>query len=782
MTPLLLTTLAYALGLFAGLRWGTGSGVPVAAIAAGILCAARLRSRWIPAAVFLIAGTAIGSVRGHDARTDCLTRIDDGATVIARGVPQTLTTEGVTLAFDATLLQADSIACRGTVVRVRAQPHHIALLDSAVHGRAPPLLVRGRWLAFSARNGWPQPPQYAGMVVLQTAVADTTSHEGASVATRFRAGQQARLRAMLPQTWGLAEALLLAQRAGLTTEVRERWVAAGLVHLLAISGMHVALIIAALIGIGGALGQSRRTSRRAALLVAAAYVLFLGAPAAALRSLLQATLLVAGLELQRPAEPFTALAASALVILVVEPMAVIDAGFQLSFAGMAGLVGWRRPVAAFIPGPKLLRDGLASGIAASALTTPIAALHFGTVGWIGIVATIVATPVMSAAMVAVVLALLLAPLAGASTWLGLPAHLTLWSLDMIAELAARVPGGHGQASPQLVLAVMAGVGVAIVVRRRITPAESLPPPLHAPDIEHARWATRHRMRRLRVGIAVGAGAVVVAWSPLLVQPRDGRLEVHAIDVGQGDALAIRTPRGRWLLVDAGPRTMTRDAGRDRVVPYLLRRGVRRLDALILTHPDADHIGGAAAVLEAFPTSLVIDPGMAAQKDMFADLLNSARHSEQRWVAARADMQFEIDGVTIALLYPPAVLDGASGANDFSVVFRLAYGAFAALFTGDAGTAAEERLVARHGSGLRATLLKVGHHGSTTSTGDAFLAAADPDVALIPVGRGNRYGHPAPSILRRLEQHGVRVLRTDELGNITVRAWRDGRTEVLAAGR
>src|SRR5690606_14236395 len=141
---------------------------------------------------------------------------------------------------------------------------------------------------------------------------------------------------------------------------------------------------------------------------------------------------------------------------------------------------------------------------------------------------------------------------------------------------------------------------------------------HAPAAAHLRFASRHRRRRLRAGIAAAAMLAVVAAAPLVLRPRDGRVEIHAIDVGQGDAFAIRTPAGRWLLVDAGPRTPRTDAGRDRIVPYLLRRGARRIEALILTHPDADHIGGATAVLDAFDTGLVLDPGLPAGKDMFID--------------------------------------------------------------------------------------------------------------------------------------------------------------------
>jgi competence protein ComEC len=284
---------------------------------------------------------------------------------------------------------------------------------------------------------------------------------------------------------------------------------------------------------------------------------------------------------------------------------------------------------------------------------------------------------------------------------------------------------------------------------------------------------------LRNGIATAASLALLAWAPLVLRSTDDVVEIHAIDVGQGDAFAIRTPAGRWLLVDTGPRTARGDAGRDRVVPYLLGRGARRLEALILTHPDADHIGGAEAVLEAFETGIVIDPGLSAGKDIFIDLLAAARQSDQRWIAGRAGVSFTVDGVQITLMYPLVQVDASSSANDNSVVFRLAFGAFAGLFLGDAPMSVEDELVALHGDGLRAAVLKVGHHGSSTSTGDAFLRAAQPSLALVSAGRGNRYGHPNPGVLRRLERHGVRVLRTDESGNFIIRVARDGSIDVLA---
>jgi competence protein ComEC len=776
MTLLLSVTLAYAAGLLAGLRYPLPSWC-LAVLCAGAVAMLCARRREAAAAVFIIAGLTAGSVRAGGVTRDCREQLRDGASVRLTGVPLVVPTQGVTLPVHVRLLAADQVTCADAVVRIRASARHQTVLDSALQQGAA-IIVSGRWLAYAPRNGWPRRPEFAGGVLVDGVAVDDARVDAL---TRLRTSQQGRLRALLPERWGLAEALLLAQKAGLAPETRSRWVAAGLVHLLAISGMHVGLIAGGVILLAGLCGVPRRNGRRIALLVTVAYVLFLGAPSAALRALLQASLLLAAVELQRPAEPFTALAGAALVILLIEPLSILDPGFQLSFAGMAGLIGWRRPIAEALPAQlhRHVRDGLAAGIAASALTTPIAALHFGTASWIGIPASIVAVPVLACAVALLLIALVIAALSGATAGLhALAADASLRLLERIAELAASVPGGHGYFAATTVMYALLAAAAALIVRGCVRRTDETAPPSHAPDAVHERFARRHIRRRLRNGIAAAAAVALLAWSPLLLQSQDGSLEIHAIDVGQGDAFAIRTPAGRWLLVDTGPRTARGDAGRDRVVPYLLARGARRIEALILTHPDADHIGGAEAVLDAFDVGLVIDPGLPAGKDIFIDLLAAARQTGQRWIAGRAGIAFVVDGVEITLMYPFVELDASSDVNDNSVVFRLTFGAFAALFLGDAPIAVEDELVARHGDGLGAAVLKVGHHGSRTSTGDALLRAARPSVALVSAGRRNRYGHPNPGVMSRLDRYEVRVLRTDESGNLIVRAARSGRIDVL----
>jgi competence protein ComEC len=775
MTPLLWATLACGAGLLAGFRLALPAAAVVALACAPVLLLV-LRGRAVLPLVLAAAGVVAGSLRSQAAASDCRERLADGQRVRVVATVRALPVEGLTSALHAISLTADGLTCGAVAVRVRAASQQQPLLLAAAHGEPPALELHGRWLQHARRNGWPRAPQFAGMLLVDS--VRPASADAPVIMDRVRVTQQARLRTLLPARWGLAEAMLLAQKAGLAPETRARWVAAGLVHLLAISGMHVGMIAGGVIALARLAGLPRRRARRVALLVTAAYVLFLGAPSAALRALLQFGLLIGALELQRPAEPFTALAAAALIILFIEPLALLDPGFQLSFAGMIGLIAWRRSIATVLPDrvPEVIRDGIAAGVAASALTTPLAALHFGTASWIGIPASVVAVPVLAAAVALVLAALLVSAVTGLATGLhAWPADMALRVLDAIAGAAAAVPGGHGHLGTPAVLYGLLACAAAVLVRARLRADDDRQPT----GSTNATRAAERRRRMLRAAVVGAVAIAVLAWAPLLLRSRAQHLEIHVIDVGQGDAIAVRSPAGRWLLVDTGPRSARFDAGRDRVVPYLLRRGARRIDALLLTHPDADHIGGAEAVLDVFDVGLVIDPGFAAGKDIYIDLLGAARRTELRWIAGRAGQRFVVDGIEVTLLYPLPQLDGARDANDNSVVFRLEFGAFAALFTGDAPQAVEDEIVARHGVALRAVVLKVGHHGSRTSTGETLLRTARPSIALISAGRNNRYGHPNAGVLRRLEEHRVHVVRTDERGSFVVRAHRDGRAEVLA---
>lgn len=640
-----------------------------------------------------------------------------------------------------------------------------SLVDLVSAGR--PLVLDGRWRVGALRP-WLQ--------VTGVRPADEAGGTLGSVRwslVRWRDGLVGRLERLYGARGPLVAALVFARREGLDRDVRESFTVTGIAHLLAISGFHVGVVAGLTLALLRASGFSRRRSALGSAALAWAYVGFIGFPDAACRAALIFGLVALSRVRGRPPTRWGALAAAALALLLVDPGKLASAGFQLSFAGAAGLVAWARPLERAIARagrgriPRSLASACAAGVAATLATLPIVAWHFERVSAIGIPMTLVASPLVSLALPGALVSIaldLVSP--GLASFLAGGVDLLLALLVASTTLAAGWPGVSVWTARATIVAGMVGVVVASWVARR-------------PRIGGAA-----RRRLVVAYVAVG----ILGWPVAVGLEGRGTLELFVIDVGQGDAIGVRTPRGRWILVDAGPPSEVAAAGHP-VVRALRARGVRRLEAMVLTHPDADHFGGAAAVLEALPVGRVVDPLVPAPKRTYAELLEAARARRVRWEAARAGQRWELDGVVVRVLHPPAPSpsggDGTRGgsvsrsppleANEASVVLAVSWRGFEALLTGDAYVEVERAVMDRVGD---IDVLKVGHHGSDTSTDGDFVRTVRPELALISVGRGNRYGHPSPRVVERLSAAGARVLRTDLAGSIRVVVRRGGEVRVV----
>lgn len=763
--PLVTAAVVVAAGIALGLERPVPSGGgPLAFLLAvcgmGVALLAMVRVAPRPAAVAALlglAGLALGSSARHEAERRCAAVMPPDVAVAVEGVVEAVAGPRLRLRLTRLGAGGDARRCAETVpARWRGAPPRAG---DAVRGW-------GRWWRPAGAGGL-----RPGGVLMLDSLAPAAGPTGAAGAgdgsrlARVRGGAARRLEALYGPRSGLATSLLLAQRDGLDREVRDRFARAGLSHLLAISGLHVGLV-AGLLLLGARLA---RLGAGAASTLAAAgtvgYVLFLGAPAAASRAALQVVLLLAAAALQRPARSEAVVAAAAVLLLALDPASLADPGFQLSFAGVAGLLAGRRPLLRWLAplarwrvrgvgAGRWLADGLATGLAATLATAPIAAWHFGRVAPVGVAANLAAIPLVGAAVPTLALSLAAHAAWGpAGEFLAGAGAAMLAGLDAVARHAAALPGGSLAVTPPSAL-----LWTAAAV---------------------AGWLATRRAGRVRPWVrgAVAAGAAVAVLAVSAVRVETDRVEIHMIDVGQGDALALRSPAGRWILVDAGIAGDGYDAGERRVVPYLGARGVRRVEGLILTHPDADHIGGAGAVVRTLRPRWVGDPGLDAGKPGYLALLEAATARGIPWVRLWEGTEMELDGALVEFLHPGPATGRVADANDASVVLRVVYGEFSALLTGDAPAAVEEALVGRAGAALEAEVLKVGHHGSSTSTTGALLQATGASLALISAGRGNRYGHPHPAVLARLDSAGLRVLRTDVDGSVVVRGDARGRIEV-----
>lgn len=280
-------------------------------------------------------------------------------------------------------------------------------------------------------------------------------------------------------------------------------------------------------------------------------------------------------------------------------------------------------------------------------------------------------------------------------------------------------------------------------------------------------------KKILLSLIVLGGAIIwLIWPGLPSTTADAACRLSALDVGQGDALLIRTPDRQDILIDGGPSTNFYQQ-----IGQTLPPGDHDLELIILTHPHADHVNGLVEVLKRFDVHKILDTGVQYQQNAYREFENVVQEKKISESRAAAGQRLTIGtSTTLDVLWPAAALsdekitkDNASeggGVNDTSIVMKLTCGGSTAMLTGDAASDIEERLIER-GSDVRATLLKVGHHGSRFSTSVDFLQAVRPTWALISVGRNNHYQHPHPSTLARLQKIETEILRTDERGTITM---------------
>jgi competence protein ComEC len=576
-----------------------------------------------------------------------------------------------------------------------------------------------------------------------------------SVAARLRTVLGHASRSLYGTRAPLVDALMLGRRGGIDRDLQDRFAQSGLVHLLSISGFHVGLVAAWVFLLLRMAGARRELALVGSAVVGAGYVAFIGWPAPATRAAALAVVLARCRVRQRHVRADELLVATCLAVLLIDPWAILDLGGWLSAAALWGATRFSRWTDHAL-GRSFGWRTLGSSVGATLATAPITAWSLGAVAPVGVLLNFAAIPLAAVAVPGVLVSLLAYPLApGLARPFAAGAGLLLHLLELLASAGGAVPGGHQM--------VTAG-DVSTTGAWLLTLALGL-------------WATRAHTTRGEAARRAAWSVSAALWVGLARHLRptatdsDAGLTLHFLDVGQGDAAAIRTPAGHWVLVDAGPAGDGADAGRRVVAPFLQRQGARSIALAIVSHVHADHLGGLPAVMSRLPAGLVLEPGADPVDPRYTDFLGRLIADGVAWHPARAGERFALDGVRFTILHPwPGWTHWGEDLNEDSLVLLVEYGDFQALLAGDAGFPAESAM-AGTGRLRRVDLLKVGHHGSRGSTSDAWLEALAPPVGVISLGR-NDYGHPAPETLARLRRHGVAVYRTDQEGTITVES--DGR--------
>ncbi len=564
------------------------------------------------------------------------------------------------------------------------------------------------------------------------------------------------------QSAAVVAAILIGDRAGLAPGVERRLQVAGTYHVIAISGGNVALLTALCFFSLRAVLGSRRLVVALTIMVVVSYGWIVGGDPSVMRAVTAACLVLVVHAAGLVPDPVHLVGAVALILVTAHPLLVVDVGAWLSFGATLGIiVGAGRLVRWAGVGRRLggrpwvrrvvltpLATLLAATICAEVTLLPVQANVFSRVGAAGLGLNFIAIPAMAcvqvAGLAAVVLACASDTLASAAGW---AAHVSAAVLLGSARLVDHLPW------------------LSMPVRRRRSPGPSCTYVCLV-----AAVATRLSCVGRRLA-AAGAAlcALAIAAAPTLewAAPPPGVLRVTLVDVGQGDAILVQFPDRHALLVDTAGSVGSFDVGRRVVTPAAWALGVRRLDWLLVTHPDLDHAGGGVSILEDLDPREVWEGIAVPTNGPRSALVDAARRRTKVWRTVRAGHRLDVGGATLEVLHPPEPdWERRDVRNDDSVVLRLRYGDAEFLLAGDAGVEFESTWTPPPDLGPF-RLLKAGHHGSRSSSAERFVDAYDPDVVLVSAGQGNFFGHPHPDVLARFARARAVVFRTDRDGAVIV---------------
>ena len=753
----------------------------IAALLGALLLASLRRSPWIALAALAFAlGMARALIGGGDDAAEARALISDRTQEIEGVVVRGDEAAG---AFARFRLQAERIrpingewTAADALILVTAR----ADADMAQRRQAPyfrygdRLRLTGRIQAPPALEDFDYPAYLARQGVFAVMYARRATLVSAGNGSGFyrwlyglRRSAAASIAAVVPEPQAaLAQAMVLGLRGGIPDDVTTAFRRSGAAHLLAISGLHVGILLTTGLSVSAALlGRKRYLHLIAPLALIWLYALLSGMSPSAARACIMGSVYLAALAAGRQRGALAALGCAAAVMVGVSPNIIFSISFQLSFAALAGIaalgdgfggllrglaanrLGWRSPLR---PVLTAAADMVGVTVAATAATLPLIAYHFEQVSTLGIPATLLTLPAVPPFIIGSGAAGLLGM---ASESLALPFGWVAWGagayvtgvVTALSELpSAAVNTGR--------LPLAAVVGCYLILAALCLPSVAFPNRLRAlwrriglPSVSPA--VVLPQSAGLGAWLIVPAAfAAALVWSDALLA-RDDRLHIHFVDVGQGDGVFIETPGGVQVVIDGGadPLRMTQ------FLAERMRFNDTQIDLVVATHAHSDHVGGLAQILARYEVAGILERRIAYDSAPYTEWRRAADSEGAANIEAHQSQAIALDnGIRLEVLWPPQTLmrGSQSDVDNASVVLRLVYGDVSALLTGDIYGDAERALLAG-GVSLDVDALKVAHHGSGDSSTEAFLLAASPSAAVISVGADNRFGHPSADVMERL---------------------------------
>ncbi|MEX0719815.1 MAG: DNA internalization-related competence protein ComEC/Rec2 [Balneolaceae bacterium] len=548
------------------------------------------------------------------------------------------------------------------------------------------------------------------------------------------------------RTAPIAKALLLGYKQDLDSESKTAFARAGLSHIMAVSGLHVGFIVAPFWVIIPFFWTKKYGSQIGLIfliLILLTYAGITGFSASVMRASVMAVFLTYGKLFYKINDSINLTAAAAIVLLIINPSQLFEIGFQLSFSAVLIILLILPVIQNLLPYWVRIRwYGTPIMVVIVSLVVqfglyPLQVFYFGEISLISPLANALFVPFLGLVVPLSLAAIFITAITSSVGFI--INYPSLLFLDLMAEFvnqATEWSWAWSSASLSTALIFLLWIFLIFGISAHQTPS--------------LRW-------KMLIGFL--ALCCLISTQNIIQKVTPKKLEITFFDVGQGDAALLKTPSGKHVLIDVGVWSPGYNSGKSVILPHLQNSGIEKIDAVILSHPHADHIGGIIDVLQEVPIDVIYNSGYSYDSNLYQSYLTLAKDKNIPLLEVSAGDTLGLDPVMLFLIMGPDGNYYSKDPNEHSVVMNVIYGETEFLFTGDAGEIQEKRILDSYGTLLDTDLLKVGHHGSRTSSGTSFLDKVTPEIAVVSLAKRNRFRHPHREALQRLHQTKAELLFT-----------------------